>query len=89
MSNIKRRPDCRMRSANGNCCPMGGFCTSNSMELCEAMQRAYWTGHNDSTIEIMLNRNRKCEKCKHWESDTGFCYEIADSDTHKCHFEPI
>ena len=28
-----------------------------------------------------------CEKCKHWESDTGFCYEIADSDTHECHFE--
>lgn len=28
-----------------------------------------------------------CEKCKHWESNTGFCYEIADSDTHECHFE--
>ena len=28
-----------------------------------------------------------CEKCKHWESDTGYCYEIADSDAHECHFE--
>lgn len=30
-----------------------------------------------------------CGKCKHWESDTGFCYAIADSDTHECNFEQI
>ena len=29
-----------------------------------------------------------CDKCNHWEGDTGYCREIADSDTHVCHFEP-
>ena len=52
MSNIERPPDCRMRTALGNCSPIGGFCTSNSKEWCEAMQRAYWAGYNDFKLEL-------------------------------------
>jgi len=28
-----------------------------------------------------------CSTCKNMESDTGFCSEIVDSDTHECHYE--
>ena len=75
MSNIKRHPDCRMRSANGNCSPMGGFCTSNTKELCEAMQSAYWAGHNDSVIEML--QKSTCLGCEHFDEEhtTSICYD--------------
>ena len=71
MSNIKRYSDCRMRFVNGNCSPVGGFCTSVSKEICEAMQSAYWTGHNDLAIEILQKSN--CLGCKHFDEEHTDC----------------
>ena len=39
MSNIDRHPECHMRTALGNCDPIGGFCTSVNESICEALQK--------------------------------------------------
>ena len=36
--------DCKMRHKNGNCLPVGGFCTANK-NICEALQNAYSHGY--------------------------------------------
>ncbi len=39
------RIDCPMRNReNGNCLPMGGFCTASNEKLCKAMHSAYDMG---------------------------------------------
>lgn len=40
-----RRVKCTMRNKWGNCLPCGGFCTSVSTEICNAMQNAYEHGY--------------------------------------------
>ena len=40
-----RRVKCTMRNNWGNCLPCGGFCTSISTEICNAMQNAYEHGY--------------------------------------------
>ena len=85
MNSIKRPADCRMRSANGNCRPMGGFCTSVSEEICEALQNAYDTGRNDIIIEILQKGN--CLGCQHFDEEhtSTICYDCkrAHKDMYK------
>ena len=40
MNNIDRHPECHMRTALGNCDPIGGFCTSVNEPICEALRKA-------------------------------------------------
>ncbi len=39
MSNTNRHPECHMRTALGNCDPIGGFCTSINKSICEALHK--------------------------------------------------
>lgn len=39
-----RRACCLMRHENGNCLPMGGFCTSVNDEICKALHGAFNEG---------------------------------------------
>ena len=43
-TNIKKYPTCEMRHKNGNCQPVGGFCTTIQKEICEAMHNAWDMG---------------------------------------------
>ena len=63
MSNTDRHPECHMRTALGNCDPIGGFCTSVNESICEALHkirrpRGEW-------IEDPINKNiMYCSNCK-------------------------
>lgn len=39
MNNTDRHPECHMRTALGNCNPIGGFCTSVNESICEALHK--------------------------------------------------
>ena len=53
---IPERVNCPMRhKENGNCLPMGGFCTANGDEMCKALHSAYRLGRIDYQRE--LNRH--------------------------------
>lgn len=39
MDNTDRHPECHMRTALGNCDPIGGFCTSVNEPICEALHK--------------------------------------------------
>lgn len=39
MNNTDRHPECHMRTALGNCDPIGGFCTSVSESVCEGLHK--------------------------------------------------
>ena len=57
MSNLQRHKDCTMRAENGNCLAIGGFCTSVSKEICEALQNAYKKGrHSVEVSEDCISR---------------------------------
>lgn len=59
MSNLQRHKDCAMRSDSliGNCLAIGGFCTSVSREICEALQNAYARGkHSVEVSEDCISR---------------------------------
>ena len=46
---------CHMRhKENGNCLPLGGFCTSVSDEICHALHNAYMRGERDEDINARL-----------------------------------
>ena len=52
------RTDCPMRhTENGNCLPHGGFCTSVSDEICQALHNAYKQGENDTLINFLERFN--------------------------------
>lgn len=42
------RKDCPMRHENGNCMPVGGFCTAVNDAICEAVHSAYRSGASDA-----------------------------------------
>ena len=46
------RKDCPMRSENGNCLPVGGFCTAVSDVFCKAVYHAYDHGFSDAIEEL-------------------------------------
>ena len=39
------REDCVMRHENGNCLPVGGFCTAVNDAICDAVHSAYDKGY--------------------------------------------
>ena len=39
------REDCPMRHENGNCLPIGGFCTAVNDAICDALHQAYGKGY--------------------------------------------
>ena len=48
----QNRIRCPMRhKENGNCLPLGGFCTSVSDEICDALHNAYMRGRYDEETE--------------------------------------
>lgn len=57
MSNLQRHKVCTMRSEIGNCIAIGGFCTSVSKEICEALQNAYAKGRH--SVEVSENCSEK------------------------------
>lgn len=64
-----------MRFTNGNCSPIGGFCTSISKEICEALQNAYNTGRNKVIFEMLQKNN--CLGCRHFDEEhiSAVCYD--------------
>jgi hypothetical protein len=44
-NNIGERTRCPMRHRNGNCLPIGGFCTSVNDEICTALHKAFDNGY--------------------------------------------
>ena len=50
------RKNCPLRHANGNCLPVGGFCTSVNDQICNGLQQAYDHG-----------RANNCDGCP-WKS---------------------
>ena len=46
MNNTReKRIDCPMRHDNGNCLPVGGFCTAVNDAICDAMHQAFGKGY--------------------------------------------
>lgn len=41
------KKNCPMRHENGNCLPMGGFCTAVNDEICMGLRNAYNHGWGD------------------------------------------
>lgn len=41
----ENRKDCPMRHENGNCSPVGGFCTAVNDIICDALHSAYRCGY--------------------------------------------
>ena len=52
--NIKKYPNCLLRHENGNCNPVGGFCTAVSIETCDAVHNAWNMGFHEC---VNLNRS--------------------------------
>ena len=50
------RKDCPMRSENGNCLPVGGFCTAVPEEYCTVCHNAYSTGFADAATFKRIKR---------------------------------
>lgn len=47
---MTERDDCPLRHANGNCLPVGGFCTSVNDEICKGLKQAYECGKQDGVL---------------------------------------
>lgn len=56
-ANIKKHPNCLMRHENGNCNPVGGFCTAVSTEICDAVHKAW-----NMSFHECVNLNRSVAK---------------------------
>lgn len=68
MSNIDRHSECHMRTALGNCDPIGGFCTSVNESICEALHRVSrprgeWTDIYQLSTKGHITA--RCKNCKH------------------------
>lgn len=56
------KKECPMRSEIGNCLAMGGFCTSVSKEICEALQNAYIYGKHSGNVYPIEISNEVLQK---------------------------
>lgn len=45
---ITERKKCPLRHENGNCLPIGGFCTANNDAICDGLHIAYYMGLLDA-----------------------------------------
>ena len=52
------RKNCPMRADNGNCLPVGGFCTAVADIYCEIAHKSYGQGFLDNTHRVV-----KCVDC--------------------------
>ena len=57
-SNIRKHQECPMRHENGNCNPVGGFCTAVNSGLCDALIKSYEIGFHDGAMA--KNRKEDC-----------------------------
>ena len=69
MSNTTRYPQCHMRTALGNCDPIGGFCTSVNESVCEALHKVSRPQGKWIDAEILLESGgsmpiQACNLCK-------------------------
>ena len=54
------REDCVMRHENGNCLPVGGFCTAVNDAICDAVHSAYDKGYVAGRMAVSC-----CDSCPH------------------------
>lgn len=88
MSNLQRHKDCPMRSKIGNCLAMGGFCTSVSEEICEALQNAYTKGrHSIKVSEDDDTSLCATRKCKWYNADERVCESPNDMTSKQCDYD--
>lgn len=57
------RNECPMRNKeNGNCYPIGGFCSAVNDNICRALKNAYDDGVMDCVCRIMAEKKKEEEK---------------------------
>lgn len=70
------RSHCKMRHENGNCLPMGGFCTAVNDEVCAGLQAAHAWGVREA-LRAVPSADVKpvvfCRNCVHWNAETHGC----------------
>lgn len=69
------RDKCPIRHVNGNCLPIGGFCTAITDEICKGLRMAYEKGQYDSVVALLKEQEAvephldvdewKCGNCGH------------------------
>ena len=65
------RENCEMRHENGNCLPVGGFCTAVNNEICSAIHQAFEKGYRAGYLA--------CQADDLYESSTiGGFYALED-----------
>lgn len=69
---VSDRSKCHLRHANGNCLPMGGFCTAVIDEICKGLQTAYEHGRHDGQTDALLKQTGYPD-CEHAEFDGTGC----------------
>lgn len=60
---MSERTNCPLRLTNGNCVPIGGFCTSVNDEICKGLKNAYEHGKHDGVEQYLRER----EEDEEWE----------------------
>lgn len=56
------RQSCPLRHANGNCLPIGGFCTSINDQICGGLRQAYDLGRGNKLGRWVSVKDRLPEK---------------------------
>lgn len=57
---------CPLRHENGNCLPIGGFCTAVQDEICFALRNAYENGKFDGMREALIPRVMPLTNVMEW-----------------------
>ena len=65
------RNECLIRHANGNCLPIGGFCTAIADEICKGLRMAYEKGLHNATVAALLKEQEAIEP--HLDVDEWKC----------------
>lgn len=63
------RADCPVRHENGNCTPVGGFCTAVNGPVCEAVRAAQDAG----TFDANLRTSRALNEAAKLLTGLGYC----------------
>lgn len=53
MGSLIDRGDCPMRHGNGNCMPVGGFCTAVNDPICVGLRNAYEHGRSNALDQVI------------------------------------
>lgn len=87
------RGNCPMRADNGNCLPVGGFCTAVSDIYCEIAHKSYGQGYLDNAQRTLeqpkVIRCKDCKKhgtydCPVKDSYDGECIPYRTDDNFYC-----